>query len=421
MRKGILLLVLFGFLFAQQKIEDKVVARVGDEVITLSELEELYQRYKPLYPSMDEKELKKSILEELINNKLILFVAKKDTTIARPTESEIDQALNERIKYMEEQYGEENFANILKQEGLTKESLKEMYRENIREELLVQRYIEKHVRSKIQVTPQEIRNFYEVYKDSLKEPDAYRLSHILIRVTPDTLQESAALRKAQNLYNQIKKGSVSFEDAANRYSDDRESASYGGYIGVIPGSFFPNEVQEKLKKLNPGEVSEPIRGDYGYHIFKLVRKSENNYELKHILVKVEAKPGEWDKAYQKAVSIKNKIEVQKMSFDELARQYSDDEETKELGGDLGWIPVNNLPAEYKEKIATAKVGSVVIIKGQDGYHVIRITDKKEGRTPDFSEVQNNIKQYIENRKIQEELVNLVNNLRQQVFVEIKEF
>lgn len=421
MKKFILpLFILCNLLYSQQTLEDKVVARVGDEVITLSELNEIYDNYKNLYPSVPEKELKNSILEELINNKLILHAAKKDTTITRPSIDEVNQALEERIKYFENQYGTENFETLLKNQGLTRDALKEMYRDNITDEIIVQRYIEKYVRPKIQVTPQEVRNFYDSYKDSLKEPNMYRISHIFIKVNIDSTQESVALKKAQSFYNQIKKG-ASFEDLANRYSDDRESASYGGNLGTIVRNFFPPEVQEKLDKLNPGEVSEPIRGDYGYHIFKLVSRKGNYYELKHILVKVEPKAEEWNKAYQKAVSIKNKIEVQKQNFDELAKNYSDDEDTKELGGDMGWIPDQNLPEEFKEKIENAKINEIIILKDQYGYHVAKVTDKKSGRVPEFSEIQNNIRQYIENQKMQEELGKLVTQLRQKIFVEIKEF
>ena len=422
MRKGAFIAFLFsGFIYAQTTtIEDKVVARVGDEVITLSELNELYENYKNFYPNLSERDLKQSILQELINNKLILQAAKKDTTIARPGAEEINRALEERIKLFEQQYGSENFEDMLKSQGLTREALKEMYRENISDEILVQRYIDKYVRPKIQVTPQEVRNFYDQYKDSLKEPDLYRISHILIKVSVDSAQESAALKKAQSLYNQIKKG-ASFEDLANRYSDDRESASYGGKIGTIPKNFFPPEVQEKLDKLNPGEVSEPIRGDYGYHIFKLLNKTQNTYELKHILVKIEPKAEEWNKAYQKAQSIKNKIEVQKQDFETLAKTYSDDEDTKDLGGDLGWVPLTNLPDEFKQKLSNAKVGDILIIKGQNGYHVVKVNDKKVGKTPEFSEIQQNIKQYIENMKLQEELANLIEDLKKTTFIEIKEF
>lgn len=130
-RTGLFVLLLSGFLYAQTTIVDKVVARVGDEVITLSELNELYENYKNLYPNMSEEDLKNSILQELINNKLILQAAKKDKTIAKPRPEEINQVLEERIKYFEQQYGTENFENMLKSQGLTRESLKEMYRENI--------------------------------------------------------------------------------------------------------------------------------------------------------------------------------------------------------------------------------------------------------------------------------------------------
>jgi len=414
------LLIFVTFLHSQQVFEDKVIARVGNEVVTLSEVNEVYETYKAFYPTASEKELKNAILQELVNNKLILHAAKEDTAIAQPSAEEINQALEERIRYLEQQYGTENFENLLKNQGLTRDALKEIYRGTISDEILVQRYIERYVRPKIQVTPQEIRNFYDSYKDSLKEPDMFRISHIFIKANVDSAQEASALKKAQNFYNQIKKG-ASFEDIANRYSDDRESASYGGSLGAIARNFFPQEIQEKLDKLNPGEISEPISGDFGYHIFKLVNKGDNYYELKHILVKVEPKAEEWNRAYQLALSIKNKIEVQKQNFEELAKTYSDDESTKELGGDMGWIPVNNLPEEFQGKISALKTGEITIIKDQLGYHIVKVTDKKTGRTPEFSEIQNNIKQHIENQKIQEEISKLLAQLRQEIFVEIKEF
>ncbi len=418
-------IILTSFLFAMPLIAqtvytDRVVARVGDEVITLSELDELYNNYKNLYPGIGETELKNSILQELINSKILLNAAKKDTSIQRPTPQEIEQALEYRIAMLEQQYGKENLDSLLKNEGLTRENLKEMYKSNIQEEILIQKYIDKYVKPKIQVTPQEIRKFYDSYRDSLKEPDLFRLSHIFIMVKTDTTRDAAALKRAQSYYNQIKKG-ANFEEMANRYSDDRESASYGGAIGTINRNFFPPEIQSKLDQLNPGEISEPIRGDYGYHIFKMVNKGRDSYELKHILVKVEASPEEWNKAYQKAISIKNKIEVQKQDFETLARQYSDDEDTKGLGGDLGWIPFNNLPEEFKEKIKNAKVGDILILKDQSGYHVVKVVDKKEGKTPEFTEIQNQIKQYIENLKLQEELQKTLNELRNKTFIEIKEF
>lgn len=418
MKHAIILVFLFGSLaFAQENVvKDKVVARVGDEVITLSEVNEIYELYKPRFPNVSPEELKERILEQLIENKLLLIEAKNDTTIS-VSDEEVEQALENRIKILESQYGKENFEKELEKEGLTRESLKEKYRESVREELLLQKYIEKNIRPKIKITPKEIRDFFEAYKDSLKEPDLVHISHILIAVKPDTTREKEAYNKAMSLYAQLEKG-ANFEDLAIRYSDDRQTAQQGGELGYVPKVTFPPEVQNQLFSLKAGDISQPIRGDYGYHIFKIEDKKENSIRLKHILVKVIPSEKDWQSAYDKAVKILKALKEGK-DFSEMAKKYSDDLQTKELGGDLGWIPMTELDPNMRATIADMKPGDIKIIKSEFGYHIVKLIDKKMGKTPTFEEVSPQIQNLLENQKIQYELTKLIERLKKKIHIEKK--
>ncbi len=418
MRHAIALVFLFGSLvFAQENVvKDKVIARVGDEVITLSEVNELYELYKPRFPNISPKELKERILNQLIENKLLLMEAKSDTTVT-VSDEEVEQALENRIKILESQYGKENFEKELEKEGLTRESLKDKYRESVREELLIQKYIEKNIRPKVKITPKEIRDFFETYKDSLKEPDIVHVAHILIAVKPDTIREKEAYSRAMSLYTQLEKG-ASFEDLALRYSDDRETAEQGGELGYVPKVTFPPEVQNQLFSLKVGDISQPIRGDYGYHIFKIEDKKENSIRLKHILVKVHPSEKDWQAAYDKAVKISKMLKEGK-DFSELAKKYSDDLQTRDLGGDLGWIPLTELDPDMKVSISGMKPGDIKIIKSEFGYHIVKLIDKKVGKTPTFEEVSPQIQSLLENQKIQYELTRLIERLKKKIHIEKK--
>ncbi|RKZ03163.1 MAG: hypothetical protein DRQ04_02805, partial [Candidatus Hydrothermota bacterium] len=177
--KGLLLFILLPFLWAQEgQLIDKVAAKVDGETIALSEVEEAYNLYRTQVSQkeMSDEELRKYVLDELINRKLLYLVARDDTTIT-VTDEEVNQALEEQLKSIEESMGKEQFEAELKRQGITRDELKKEYAELVRENLYVNKYIEKYVKPKIKVTPEEIRKFYEENKDSIpSRPDMVRLA-----------------------------------------------------------------------------------------------------------------------------------------------------------------------------------------------------------------------------------------------------
>jgi peptidyl-prolyl cis-trans isomerase SurA len=414
MKRWFFLILLFSYLTPQEKI-DEIVAIVGDEVILKSEVEErTLFIIQQLAPDMTEEEVRRKVLENLINEKLLLIEAKKDTAI-KVEEEEIEKYFEEQWEQWEKELGKERLQAELEKEGLTPEALKK----NIRDQLYVQKLIEMRIKPKISVTPDEVRKFYEEYKDSIPErPTMVRLSHILVLIRPKPEAEKEAEEKANILYEKLKSGE-DFATLALRFSDDRTTAELGGDLGYLRKTDLPPSVADVIFALEPGDISEPIRGDFSYYIFKCEEKGEDVIRLRQIVINVKLTKEDSLLAKDKAEDYMKKIR-EGYSFTELAKRYSDDPNSRDFGGDLGWIPLDQLPESIKVVVEGMKPGD---IKGPVlslyGYHILKLDDRKEGAKPTFEEIQDELSQILFQRKLDEAINKLVSKIRERVYVEIK--
>ncbi len=403
----------------QKKLVDKVIAKVDGEVILQSDLDQAFAFYRMQFPpNISDQELKKKILNELINEKLLYVEAKRDTTI-KVTDEEVEEYLDQQIENMKKQMGEKAFEENLKKEGLTEATLRRKYRKNVREQLYVQKLIEKKIKPLISVSPDEVKKFYETHLDSIPpKPDMVRIAHILIRIKPSPEVVSEAKRKADALYKKLKSG-ASFEDLASKYSDDLQSAANGGDIGVVKKTDLPENIRKVVVPLEPGEYCQPVQGEYGFHIFKMVEKQNDLYHLRQIFVQFRPTKQDTLRAKQLAEKIYKMLKSGKYTFDQLAAKYSDDLDTKDLGGDLGWIPVNNLPPKMRAVIDTMKVGEISApVLTQFGYHIIKLIDRKKGGRPSFDEIQPQLTQILYQRKLQQAIDDYVKKLKKKIYVKV---
>ncbi len=403
----------------QKKLVDKVIAKVDGEVILQSDLDQAFSFYRMQFPpNISDQELKKKILNELINEKLLYVEAKQDTTI-KVTDEEVEKYLDQQIESMKKQMGEKAFEENLKKEGLTEASLRRKYRKNVREQLYVQKLIEKKIKPLVSVSPEEVKKFYETHLDSIPpKPDMVRIAHILIRIKPSPEVVSETKRKADALYKKLKSG-ANFEDLASKYSDDLQSAASGGDIGVVKKTDLPENIRKVVAPLEPGEYCQPVQGEYGFHIFKMVEKQNDLYHLRQIFVQFRPTKQDTLRAKQLAEKIYKMLKSGKYTFDQLAAKYSDDLDTKDLGGDLGWIPVSNLPPKMRAVIDTMKVGAISApVLTQFGYHIIKLIDRKEGGRPSFDEIQPQLTQILYQRKIQKAIDDYVKKLKKKIYVKV---
>ena len=212
-----------------------------------------------------------------------------------------------------------------------------------------------------------------------------RAEHILLRVAPDASPADtlAAYKKIMKIREKILKKDTTFEDAAKKYSDDTYSKEKGGDLGYFTsmGMIYPFETVAYNTK--PGEISKPVRTQYGYHIIKVLDKKPDvgQIEIAHIMIRTNPKMTSADsiKAEKLADSI-FKLAKQGQDFAELAKKYSQDQSSSKRGGLLGWAAIgrySRVPEFEKAAFSIKNVGDITgPVKTSYGWHIIKLEGKK---------------------------------------------
>ena len=403
-------------LISQLDTVDRIVAVVGNRAFWMSEVDEIALIYGGVMGITPDKlgEFRKAVLEELVNMELLYLKVRQDTTI-KVSDQEINQALDQQINVLMGKLKKEEFEERLKEAGLTVDYLREYYRDFVQRNLYIQKFVEMKVKPNIKVSDEEVMNFYKTYKDSLKQPDEYKIAVISFIVKPSASEEQEYYRRAKNIYERLKKGE-DFSRLALQMSDDRESAQNGGNLGVIPKNALPPDFINEIEKTPVGGITKPLRGPQGYHIFKVLGKHDDSYLLAHILVKVKPSQKAKDNVMARAKRVANLAKAGQ-DFSKLARTYSEDPISRENGGDIGWVSEVVLPKNLTESLRNAKVGDIVgPIESPDGLtiNIFKVLDKREGKEPTYEEIRN----VVLGRKIDEQLKKLIEDAKKEFYYKI---
>ncbi|MDP2911807.1 MAG: peptidylprolyl isomerase [Candidatus Omnitrophota bacterium] len=299
------------FLAAAETI-NKFVAVVNDEVITQQDIDQLlavmYAQYSQEFKG-DEllqkmEQVKKDILNQVVEDKLVLSRAKE--LGIKVTESEID----ERLDYIKKGFpSEEEFYKTLETQGVTMSNLKDRYRDQI----MMKKLVDYEVRSRISVLPSDVSAYYEKHMSEFREGDKYKVKNILIKAKDDVSTELVKV-EIYDIYKKLKEG-WSFDELAKQYSQG-PNAEKGGDMGYIEKGQMLEVLDNAIFKLKPGEFSEPVKSEIGYHVFKVedinygkqgsLEEAQKNIQMMLFQVKFKEKVSEWlaglkEKAY---ISIK---------------------------------------------------------------------------------------------------------------------
>lgn len=407
-------------LWARAEVADEIVAVVGREAITRTEMESqllLYRSQLGLVPSEGEEteRLRREILETMIENRLLLAQAEKETLEVK--REEVESALENAIRQMRERFPtEEEFQAQLDKERTTLEGLKERHREEMRRTLLVQKLIQKRLTPKVSVTYLDAERFYNENPDSIPtEPAAVRLSHILIVIVPSETVEKRAQEEVQEILAAIEAG-VSFSHLAKKHSDDPRTRDKGGDLGYFARGEMVPEFEEAAFSLKTGEMA-PIRSRFGYHIIRCEGRRGEEVKVRHILVKVAPSNQDTLRAEATAEEVRRRA-ISGEDFASLASEYSQDPTTKDRGGELGMFPPEELPSPFAETVKGLGAGEIAgPMLSEFGYHVVKVLERREARTPTFEEIRDRLKAYLTQRKMEEEYKKWIEKLKEEIYVD----
>lgn len=398
---------------------DRIVAVVNNDVITASELRNeqhnVEQQFKEQGKQLPPQEiLQKQILERLIIKAVQLQLA--DNSGIRVD----DETLNKTITRI----AEENrltlgqFRDILQRDGYDFA----LFREDIRKEIIISRLRERQILSQINVTPQEVENAQAqtAQNDSDQE---YHLAQILIAVpeaaTPEVL--ASTKEKAQQVLDKLRQG-ADFAQTATAVSDGQQALE-GGEIGWRKRGELPTLFAEVVPTMKPGEVTDLIRSPSGFHIVKLIETRAGERHMitqtraRHILIK----PNELknNQEIENLLSqIKGRAEAGE-SFADLAKQYSEDKASAAEGGSIGWVnPGDTVPSFEQTMNSTAPGKISAPFQSNFGWHIILVEERRDiDNTEEFR--QNRAREFIRQRKIEEETEAWLKRLRDEAYVEYR--
>lgn len=327
------ILILITFLIttlsvAQERKIDGIVAVVGDEIITESDINDAENYARSEGQTVTDK---CSFVETMMKEKLILYKAKQDTLITVGND-EVSREVDSRLDGYRNYFGSDQ--NVLTNfKFKTMGELKNVLETMIKNQMYTQRKMAS-ITHNIDVSPEYLKDFYNTHQEEfphLNEEIEYAQIFLYPELSQDHKKE--LIDQLNDIKKQIQEG-ANFADMAKKYSQDPGSAENGGLIMNVKRGQMVKEFDAVAFGLEEGQISDPFETEYGYHIIYLQKRKGQILDLRHILLAAVPNKEEINAAIKKLEGIKDEIKSEKITFSAAALKYSDDKYTKYNGGVL---------------------------------------------------------------------------------------
>jgi len=402
---------------------EKVVAVVNDEPIMATEVDEQLallvasRRVDPADTAMV-SEARHQILDQLIEERLIVdYAGKKGITV---TDEQIEPQVQAAMDEVKARVGdEEKFKAELAKEGMTPDTLRDRYRQDIRKEAMAQRIIEREIRSQVKVTDADVDTFYKNNKTQLPvKPATFNLAHILIIPRPDDARRAGAKARAEKALKRLQAGEA-WEKVAAEESEDPNSAPNGGLLGEAKEGDFDVAFEAAIKDLSPGQRTGVVETPAGFHIIELVSRQGVTYQARHILSLAQPSPEDVGRAIERAKVVR--ADAKKgMDWAALVKANSDDTSTKDDSGNLGDVPASRLGRSYVDALDSLAIGGISeVIQGPTGFHVFKMLGKSVGGEYSYADIKEQLTNMLTQRKLAEAYEKWIADLKKHAFVEYK--
>jgi len=406
---------------------DSIAVVVNDEVITRNEVSKrvasIEQRMKAqnaqVPPAAD---MQRQVVEAMIVERAQFQLA-KEMGVRTVDDTQLDRAIS-RIAEQQKMTVQE-MRNAMEKEGVAFAA----FREEIRNEITMQRLREHEVDNKIQISEAEVDTYLGAEQAAAADKVELNIAQILVRIPENSSPEQIAARKARadEVSRQLRTG-ADFAKVAGTYSESND-ALQGGAIGWRDPDRLPPVFAEALTKLKPGQSTPVIKSSAGFHILKLIDRRNlaaaddksaivQQTRARHILLKVTP-AFTADAAKKRLTELKERLDNKAAKFEELARQFSNDGSANK-GGDLGWLFPGDAVPEFESAMATLKPGEVSgVVETPYGFHLIEVLERKsEDQSKDKKRAA--ARQVIRDRKLAEATEEWLRQVRDRAYVEFRD-
>ena len=400
---------------------DYIVAVVNQELVTASEVQQRLARIReeaarnrtPLPPA---PALRKQVLDALIDERVLVTNARDSG--ARVDDPELDRAVANVAQ--QNQMTMAQLRERLKQEGISYAK----FRDNIRDQMLVERVREREVVSRIRITDAEIDDVIEKRRKAAGMATELNVAQILVAIPEGATDAVVAERRAraEAALKRVQSGE-DFATVAREVSEDANRAQ-GGEIGLRVSDRLPDLFLRAVERLRPGEVApEVLKSAAGFHVVKLVERKESDFTIdqsrvRHILLRPspELSP---EAAARRLLQFKSDIQSGKKTFEQLARDNSEDGSAVQ-GGDLGWASPGSFVPEFEEAIAKLPIGGISDpVTTRFGIHLIQVIDRRK-ITLDNRQLREQARNILREQKFEEAFAEWLRDLRGRSYIEYRE-
>lgn len=412
----LILLSQTGNAYAQDVELDRIRAVVNEGVVLDSDLKAAVAFYKQQAQSNSQSIPSDDVINERLLEQLIDQEVRRQH--ARQLGVSVDPgSVNRAIEQIASNNNMDSlrFRETIRQQGYDYDR----FRDNIEEELLLQRLIERDVQSRIRVSQQEIDDFVDAAKNDVAERQRYRISHILIAVpaAADDTQLKEATNRAEQVLVRLRAGDDFAQVAAA--SSDGARALQGGDLGWRTLQELPEFLSSAVRDLEVGSLAGPMRSENGLHVVQLSDKQSGDLTTqaetlaRHIFIAGD------DPAIEQTLSTARQQIVAGVPFGDLAASLSQDPNSANNNGELPWFSQGQMPPAMEQTADSLSVNAISQpFRTQFGWHLLQVLDRRVTKV-DEQALREQAANALRQRKVEQETERWSRQLRDESFVEIR--
>ena len=401
---------------------DYIVVVVNQELVTAGEVQQRIARAR------DEAERNRStlppptallqqVLDSLIDERVLVTNAREMSN--RIDDVELDRAVGNVA--VQNQLTLAQLKDRLKKEGIAFAK----FRDNVRDQMMVERVREREVINRIRVSDAEIDALLLQKRQEAGANAEFDIAQILVTM-PEGASIAVASERRQRALAALARvrGGEDFAAVARELSEDANRAQ-GGKIGLRAADRLPDLFVKAVQSLKPGDVApEPVRSGAGFHILKLLEKKEagpftvQQARVRHILLRPSAELTV-EAATRRLAQFKREIQSGSRTFEQLARANSEDGSAAQ-GGDLGWTSPGAFVPEFEEAVAALPIGGMSDpVTTRFGLHLIQLLERRQTEL-DVRQQREQARNILKEQKFEGAYADWLRDLRGRAYIELRD-